>query len=202
MIIGITGGIGSGKSMVTDHLRTKHSFITAKTDDLAADMMAHDDELINRLKKAFGPAIYLSDGALDKKRYASIIHTSEEKRQLSDSIVHPAVWDRVRIMIRKEINKNNEDFGFAVETALPGDTLKTICDEVWYIKVDEKIRIERLMKDRGYSEDYARCVIEGQISDKAYSEMADRILVNETTLEDLYSKVDRILINVNEINRK
>jgi len=196
MIIGITGGIGSGKSLLTDYLAENHGFHAIKTDDLARDMMNTDSSLKDSLKKAFGDRIYNDDGTLNRQIYAGIIHKSREEREKSDSIVHPAVWNRVLTLIAEQKKKGIRNF--AVETALPGTGFKEICTEVWHVHTDPAERKNRLIRDRGYSGEYTDSVMKGQIPEECYSDFADRILDNSTDISSLYRQADRLLTALSE----
>lgn len=193
MIIGITGGIGSGKSLVTDYLSNKYGFLSIKTDDLAREMMNSEVHLKTNLIHAFGNSIYGIDGKLDKAVYASIIHSDPSMREKSDQIVHPAVWNKVRQLTADGKDKEDTKIRYAVETALPGSSLKKLCDELWYVHSNTDVRIQRLMVNRSYTREYAEAVIKGQISEDAYTSLADRIIENNSTLEDLYLAVDKII---------
>lgn len=192
MILGITGGIGSGKSLVTDHLSEKYGFTAIKTDDLAREMMNSDKGLMKKLKNAFGSEIYGKDGKLNRELYAKLIYSDKENRLKSDSIVHPAVWERVKELTSSGTDKK-EGRNYTVETALPGSMLRTVCSEVWHVQSEHEVRIERLMLNRGYTREYAESVIRGQISEEEYSKSADIIIRNNATVEELYGNVDRLI---------
>lgn len=192
MILGITGGIGSGKSLVTDHLSEKYGFTAVKTDDLARTMMNSDEELKKKLKETFGPDIYGRDGKLNREVYTSVIHSKEENRLKSDRIVHPAVWAQVRKLISPGMNTTDRR-NFAVETALPGSELRRICTEVWHVHSDPEVRIGRIMLSRGYTRDFSESVIRGQISEEEYKKIADVIITNDSTVDRLFAAVDRLV---------
>lgn len=192
MILGITGGIGSGKSLVTDYLSEKYCFTAVKTDDLAREMMNNDPCLKQKLMQVFGKEIYMDDGRLDKTVYANIIHSDKENRLKSDRIVHPAVWTRVKELTVDGTSAGNRR-NYAVETALPGEKLQRICSEVWYVHSDPEVRIERLMLNRGYARAYSESVIRGQISEEEYRKTATVVINNNTTVEELYRTVDRLI---------
>ena len=96
MIIGIIGGIGSGKSTVSEYLENKYGFLVFKSDTVAKEIMTADPEVVMELKCAFGDDIYNEDGSVNRQKYASILYSDEKNRVLSNSIIHPACWKEIR----------------------------------------------------------------------------------------------------------
>jgi len=190
MILGLTGGIGSGKSLVSEILEKEYGFYVIQTDKVAADIMITDTALVCRLKQAFGKDIYLPDGTLNKTRYAEIIYSDRKMQTLSDEIVHPAVWVETAGMIRRI---KGEYGSILVETALPGKNLKKLCDLVWHVSADENIRMIRLMETRNYPRGYAESVMKRQPSEDAYSVLADRVIRNNGTVEELREEIKKLL---------
>lgn len=186
MILGVTGGIGSGKSTVSGYLCEKYGFVFISCDDLAKQMMTEDPELVGLLKNAFGEEIYTADGLLDKKRYASLIYGSEEQRKLSDSLVHPAVWKKIRELT------GDPGKDYLVETALPDQNFRNLCDRILFVRVEPEERIHRLMASRGYTEAYARSVMANQKPDIYFEKLSDHVIDNSGKFEETAKAADRI----------
>ena len=197
MILGMTGGVGSGKSTVSGFLEKEYGFVFIGTDDVAKDMMRNDEALKKELKKAFGESIYRQCGELDKKEYARIIYQNEENLRRSNEIVHPAVWAKVQEMILKKrveaVLRNEKEPDFLVETALPGETFKEFCDELWFVKTEKEARIARLMTSRGYTREYALSIIENQQPDSFFENLSDVVIENSGTPSETYEQVRKEL---------
>lgn len=194
MIIGIIGGIGSGKSTISDYMASKYGYLVLKSDNIAKDIMNNDPEVVDELKGAFGDDIYGKDGLIDKEKYAGIIYGSEKCRQLSNSIIHPACWKKIRKMISEKImDEGGKECDIIIETALPTDILSSVCDEIWLIYADPEERINRLMENRGYTRDYAESIINKQLSYNSFMEFADRMINNGGSKSQTESIVDMIL---------
>ena len=190
MVLGLTGGIGSGKSTVADILKNEYGFKYISTDEMAKYVMNHDVVCINELKSAFGDDIYGKDGFIDREKYKNEIYSCDAKRQLSDHIVHPIVWKYVLKAIgRDAASTPDEEERYLLETALPGKNFKSICDELWFVRTDAGIRVKRLMSSRGYTEDYAMTVISKQPSDEEYSSMSDFVIDNSGNEEILRTQI-------------
>ena len=194
MILGITGGIGSGKSTVTDVLKNRYGFRILKTDDMAKELELPGHIVYERLKEAFGEDILTQkDGPIDKEAFATLIYSDDDALEKANGIIHPAVWAEVGR--RTEDCKGNMLTGphAAVETALPNDYFENLCDEIWYIHVDREVRIKRLMEDRGYT--YEKCVgiISNQMSEEAFRSMADEVIDNSLPVEETIKTIGEIL---------
>lgn len=193
MIIGMIGGIGSGKSTISGYMAEKYGYRVLRSDDIAKDIMNGDPEVMDELKGAFGEQIY-KDGVIDKKEYASVIYGNEKNRILSNSIIHPACWKRIRRIISDSIMDNGgEECDIIIETALPSDTLSSVCDEIWFIYAGPEERINRLIENRGYSREYAEDIMSKQLSDNSFMEYADRMINNGGNKISAESAVDLIL---------
>ena len=207
-VLGVTGGIGSGKSAVLSILKEDYGFRILETDRLAKELMCPGTPCYERLKEAFGKRILAEDGRIDRQAYASLIYGSEELRRRSDEIVHPAVWklaeDRIGAWCKEALNtgqsalstgQQNRIF-VALETALPGERYRKICSAVMYVFAPEPVRIARLMENRGYS--YERClaIMRQQIPEEAYTAYADVFLDNGGSMEESRIRLDAILQNL------
>lgn len=194
MILGITGGIGSGKSTVTDVLKNRYGFRILKTDDMAKELELPGHIVYERLKEEFGEDILTQkDGPIDKEAFAALIYSDDDALEKANGIIHPAVWAEVGRLT--EDCKGNMLTGphAAVETALPNDYFENLCDEIWYIHVDREVRIKRLMEDRGYT--YEKCVgiISNQMSEEAFRSMADEVIDNSLPVEETIKTIGEIL---------
>lgn len=136
--IGITGGIGAGKSVVSRALRCNGVFVY-DCDFEAKKLMTHDSDLKDSLIKELGKEIYLSDGFLDRKRMATIIFSDKQKRDYVNLKVHRAVYDDI------ERKRRSLEGLFFIETAIPSTGgIDLICDSIWIIEADEETRLKRV----------------------------------------------------------
>lgn len=196
MVIGITGGVGCGKSTVLNILRRDYGFFILQTDELAKEIMAGDAEVRAQLKVAFGTEIFMPDGQIDKARYATLIYQDREARLRSDAIVHPAVWKRSGEVLRAAMEKAEQEqlpFNAALETALPEQAFSDFCDEVWYICAKEEVRIQRLMASRAYSREKCAEMIRNQPNEAAYQKLADRLIDNSGEEAETRAGLDKAI---------
>ncbi len=200
MVIGITGGVGSGKSTVTDLLSEKYGFRVLRTDDLAKELEQPGQACYKALAEAFGDRILepmeevsgagTACGArpIDKGAFAALIYSDSEAMARAEEIIHPAVWDEVEQKLKAE-----PEVSFAVETALPSERFRGFCDEIWYVYAETGKRIRRLMETRGYSEEKCTGIIREQIGEEEYAAYADHIIDNSGEMQETEARIAELL---------
>ena len=192
-IIGITGGIGTGKSLVLSILKTKYDAYIVEADKVAHILMKKGEPAYIEIVNAFGNSVLDKEtGELDRASLGSLVMNDKEKLNVLNSIVHPLVKDYILSDIEK---KRKEDITYYVIEAalLIQDGYKQICDEIWAIITDKDIRIERLKKNRNYTIEKADGFIKNQPSDDFFIDNSDRIIYNNTDEGDLIKAIDEIL---------
>lgn len=191
-IIGITGGIGSGKSVVLRLLGEEFGAYIVEADRLAHRLMEPGEIAYKRIIQEFGVDILDKNKNIDRVKLGSIVFNNEEKLNILNNIVHPAVKQTIIDMIEEQ-KKCNTKF-FVIEAALLiQDGYKNICDEIWYIYCNKDLRISRLMEYRGYTRDRAESVIASQEPDEYFRTNSDKIVNNESDTEHLKIELFNIL---------
>ena len=124
---------------------------------------------------------------------AKIIYFDDEKMQAVKDILYPAVKRYVQSEIKRLSDEGKTKY-FVLEAALLiEEGYKEILDELWYVRADEDIRIERLIRTRGYSEEKAKSIIRTQLSDEEFIKNTDRIIENNTTLKAVKDQIKKIM---------
>ena len=136
--IGITGGIGSGKSIVARILRC-NGFSVYDCDSEAKYLMKNDKNIKSSLQEKFGSKIYLSDGQLNKTLLSKYLFTDPEVRNFVNSIVHSAVRKDI-----KEKREKNEGIFFIESAILISGGISNICNEVWIVEAPMESKIRRI----------------------------------------------------------
>lgn len=179
-ILGITGGVGSGKSEVLSILEKEHGAYVCQMDEVAKELQKKGTDCFIKIVGAFGNTVVGADGELDRKELGRIVFSDRLKLDLLNSIVHPEVFREVR---RRISEKRAEGIPlFVVESALL--TGADFCDELWYVYADEKVRRERLKSSRGYRDEQITKMIGSQPSEKRFRECCDVVIDNSGTQED------------------
>ena len=177
MVIGITGGIGSGKSVVTSLLRDKFGAAIIDTDTIGHEVMEIGKSAYKKVVKAFGDKVLAEDGSIDRKKLGSLVFENKELLSKLNSIIHPAVEMEVDKRIDEFIKKNYKYI--ALETALlikVGYNIK--CDKIWFVYADKDVRLKRLYDYRGMDKEKAIKIFESQSSEEEFREIADDVIDN------------------------
>ena len=195
MVIGLIGGVGSGKSAVTDILAREYGFRLLLTDDIAKKCEEPGGTGYVALTEEFGDKILTSGigSAIDKVKFAGMIYSDENVQKRVNEIIHPIVWDIVENTIKDTKKSEGSDADIAVETALPCERFADMCDEVWFIYADEAVRIDRLAASRGYSVEKCISMIESQCSDEEFSAYSQYIIDNSGSLTETAGRVKELL---------
>jgi len=167
--IGITGGVGAGKSAVIKFLSEKENIRVMLADEIAHDLMKQGTRCYKKIVKAFMyDNILDSSGEFDRGKLAKVIFSSEEKRLRMNGIVHPAVKEYVKEQLAAERERGELDFLVLEAALLIEDHYDEVCDELWYIYASPEVRKERLMTTRGYSEEKVEQIFESQLPEEVY----------------------------------
>lgn len=194
MIIGLIGGVGSGKSAVTDVLAEKYGFRLLLTDDMAKETELPGGAGYLALTEAFGGQI-LENGPgspIDKQKLASLIYSDPKALETVNGLIHPIVWGLVEKTLC-EAKEADPDVRIAVETALPCERYRKMCDEIWFIYTDPEVRISRLQASRSYSREKCISMIANQLTDEEFTAYADYIIDNSGSREDTAERIGELL---------
>lgn len=192
-VIGITGGIGTGKSTVLNLLRDNYNAYIVETDKLAHKLMLPGEMAYQEIVKCFGKDILQEDGAIDRGILGGIVFSDSQKLNQLNSIVHPAVKEYILQDIKHKRNEKEVPY-YVIEAALLiEDGYKAICDELWYIYAEKEERIRRLLAGRGGSREKWEQIIENQSPEEYYRTNCDVIINNGTNLENTINIVKDLL---------
>lgn len=167
-VIGITGGVGAGKSTVLSMLKEICSCEVIMSDDIAKEVMAKGGPLTDEAQRLFGDEVYLPDGTLNKPLIASSIYGSGELLQKWNAAVHPTVNREIFGRIARARESSDYDFLFVESALLIENGYSDVCDELWYVYADEKTRKERLRLDRGYDDAKTESIMRSQLDEEEF----------------------------------
>lgn len=189
MRVGLTGGVASGKSTVSSILRELGA-VVIDGDQLAREVVEKGTPGLDAVVEAFGPDVLTPDGHLDRPKLGSIVFNDEQQRRVLEGIVHPLVFERV---VELETNAPEgalvvHDIPLLAETGR-ADTF----DAVIVVDVPTEVQVERMLRDRGWSEEDARARIGAQASREDRRAIATYVIENTGTLEDLRRKVIEVV---------
>lgn len=196
--IGITGGVGAGKSELLSYLAGKPGTKVMLADEIAHDLMEPGTECYNQIRSVFaGEDIFLPQGGLDRGKLAAIIFSDDRKRIMLNDIVHPAVKRYVQQTAERERACGRVSLLVLEAALLIEEHYDEICDELWYIYTREEIRQKRLMESRGYSPEKVRQIFASQSGDEVYRAACRVVIDNNGTMEEAFAQLDRAISNMN-----
>ena len=189
-VIGVTGGVGAGKSEILTYIAENWDAAVVETDEVGYLVMRPGKSCFAPIVELFGPGILQEDGTLDRAKIAELVFGDKELLEKLNAIVHPAVKRYIQKAIDRERALDTDIF--IVESALlVEDKYNAICDELWYIYADEETRTERLMKNRGYSKEKILSIFANQLSEDEFSEQCDFEIDNSGDFEDTKEQIKR-----------
>ncbi|AZV63255.1 dephospho-CoA kinase [Peribacillus frigoritolerans] len=190
-IIGITGGIASGKSTVSLYLQ-ELGFTIVDADLASRAVVEPGEEAYHQVVEAFGEDILLTDGNIDRVKLGSIIFNDQEKRLLLNGIVHPAVRNWMRVKTEAALSSGEETV-FMDIPLLFESKLTFMVDKTLLIYVDEQVQLERLMNRNGLSETEALARINSQMPLADKKALADAVIDNNGDINETKRQVKAIL---------
>ncbi len=181
-VLGITGGVGSGKSRVTDCLKEDYHAAVCRMDDVARELQQRGTQCYEEIVRNFGCGILAPDGEIDRGKLGEVVFSDPAKLALLNRIVHPAVLKKVRDDIREKASRSVELY--ALEAALLPDVGGELCDEIWYIYAAEEVRRARLADSRGYTDDKITRMIKSQPAEETFRQASTVTIDNSRSFED------------------
>ncbi len=195
-IVGLTGGIGSGKTTVAKLLESK-GYSVYYSDIRAKEIVNNNVFLKTRIIQLLGDKAYDQDGKYNRKWVAQKVFNNEKLLLELNKIIHPAVKSDFEFWVREQ----KGDFIFK-ETALLFElNLDKNCFKTILVTADESLRIKRVMERDGKTCQEIKNIIQKQIPEKEKRKRADFIIENNSDLENLGKEVERMLLELNKINK-
>lgn len=189
-VIGVTGGVGSGKSAVLNYIEAHFDARIVKADEVGHMLMMPWGKCFEPVVKLFGDWVVREDGSLDRQAIAQIVFKDPKMLKKLNAIIHPEVKKYIVREIERS-RKEETEFFFIEAALLLEEKYDEICDEIWYIYCEKEVRIERLRRDRGYSDERIRQVMENQLSDEEYEAHCDFQLYNDEDVAHTYLQIER-----------
>ncbi len=189
-VIGLTGGVGAGKSLILNILKNEYGAQVIQADEVAHELMEPGQEGYLALTKTLGKGILKPDGTIDRQILAGLIFQDDTIRKTVDGTIHPLV----RKTIRDKISASQAGL-IVVEFAIMGKKEDSIYDEMWFVHASEQIRISRLSENRGYTRERSGHIIASQATEAEFLARCDRVIENNGSIGDIKGQLAEILKN-------
>ncbi|MDE7477042.1 MAG: dephospho-CoA kinase [Lachnospiraceae bacterium] len=195
-IIGITGGVGAGKSKVLAYIEAHYPCRIIRADEAAHLLYEPGQECYQELVGLFGNMILNSDNTINKSKMAEIIFRDKVLLESVNKIVHPAVKRYILEQIAYEKEKGEADYFFIEAALLIEERYDQIVDAMWYIHSDRAVREKRLAQNRHYSAQKTAGIMQGQLSEDEFRKHCQVVITNNGDLEETYKQVYNVLNNM------
>lgn len=193
LFIGITGGVGAGKSEVLKFISQHYKCEIHLADEVAHKVKRKGTECYNSLVELLSSECLDEDGEIDNVKMAAIIFQDSSILKRVNEIIHPAVKEYLLNAYNEALAEADIEL-FFVEAALLIETgYKAVVDEMWYIYATEDIRRNRLKEQRGYSKERIDGIIDSQLSEDKFRQNCDFVIDNSGDLEKTYQQIRKKL---------
>lgn len=195
-VIGITGGVGSGKSEVLKLIENMCKCIIVRSDELAKSLEAKGEICYAPLINLLGENILDDDGEIVPHKMAKAIFENGNTDILEsvNNIIHPRVKERILQMIDDEKCKRTVDYFFIEAALLIEDHYDLICDELWYIYADEAVRRQRLKDTRGYSDAKIDSIMASQLDEETFRKYCINVIDNSGTIDNTRKQLNSLIL--------
>lgn len=189
-VIGITGGIGCGKSEAADICR-EYGLTVIDADEISRNVSSCNGAAIPEIKEAFGRKFITEEGSIDRKVVSDLVFKNKKSLDILSSIIHKYVIEEIEIRVEDLRQKKYKAIVLDVPIPVKKGFLD-LCDQVWVVWADDELRIQRLNK-RGMSTQDAKRRIMSQMTKDEYVALADKIIMNNGSIESLKEQVTGLL---------
>lgn len=192
-LIGITGGVGAGKSEILKYIGDHYKCRIYLADQVAHEVKEPGQPCYDKLTTLLGTEILEKDGTINKAAMAAKIFADRELLEKVNGLIHPAVRQYLLDRIAEEAGKDTELF-FIEAALLIESGYKEVVDEMWYIYADTKVRCQRLAQSRGYSQEKIAQIMASQLSEEEFRASCDFVINNSGSLEESFRQIDSRLL--------
>jgi len=193
LIIGITGGVGAGKSSVLQYMEENYRCRVILADDVGNQVKLPGEICYNQLVELLGRNILDEDEYIDRNKMAAAIFTDKELLSQVNAIIHPAVKEYILSEIKREKENSRYDFFFVEAALLIECGYEAHVDEMWYVYASEDVRRERLKSNRGYSDEKVSQIMSGQLKEEEFRNHCQVVIDNGRDFQNTKKQIDKIL---------
>lgn len=193
MVIGVTGGVGAGKSFVLSIIEEEFDAKLLHADEIAHQLTEPEHSCYERIVEEFGTGILKEDKTIDRNKLAEIVFGDLSALKKLNHIVHPMVKEYIQGEISCILLEDPAKIIVIEAALLIEDHYEEICDEIWYVKADEEIRRKRLKENRNYTDERIDKIIRSQLKESEFEKNCQRIINNNGNIEKTRQEIKNAL---------
>lgn len=186
-VVGLTGGIASGKTTVAD-LFAKKQITLVDADIVAREVVAIGTPGLIQIAKYFGSTILLESGELNRPKLRELIFADDDNKKWLNNLLHPLIHNE----LLRQLSESRSTYTLLVAPLLVENNLMAICDHILVVDVAESLQLERTVQRDKVSEAQVKSILASQASREQRLAVADSVIINNGSLSALQSKVDKL----------
>ena len=192
MIIGLTGGIGSGKSTVSDYLKEKKDCTIVDADLVSRQVVEPGSDALKEIQETFGSQMIFPDGTLDRKKLGRLVFSDQTQLDRLNAIMSRIIREE----ITRQLDASKTPLTVLDAATLLESGMDRICDEVWIVDASDEVRIQRVMKRDDATEEEVRNRMKAQMSREARLNRECAIIDNSGSVVETCRQVDKLLARI------
>ena len=191
-VLGITGGVGAGKSTVLMYLKEHYGARVIQADQVGHLLQQPPESCYRRIVELFGTTVLNADGTISRPKLGAIVYTDPQKMARLNAIMHPSIRRWIKSEVEAEQKRGCVPFVTVEAALLLEDHYDEICDEIWYVHTDDAVRIKRLQESRGYSEEMCRRIMANQKNECDFRAACQLVIDNSSDIvQNTYEQMDK-----------
>ena len=191
-VLGITGGVGAGKSTVLMYLKEHYGARIIQADQVGHLLQRPHESCYRRIVELFGATVLNADGTISRPKLGAIVYADPQKMARLNAIMHPSIRRWIKSEVEAEQKRGCVPFVTVEAALLLEDHYDEICDEIWYVHTDDAVRIKRLQESRGYSEEKCRRIMANQKNECDFRAACQLVIDNSSDIvQNTYEQMDK-----------
>lgn len=191
-VLGITGGVGAGKSTVLMYLKEHYGARVIQADQVGHLLQRPHESCYRRIVELFGSTVLNADGTISRPKLGAIVYADPQKMARLNAIMHPSIRRWIKSEVEAEQKRGCVPFVTVEAALLLEDHYDEICDEIWYVHTDDAVRIKRLQESRGYSEEKCRRIMANQKNECDFRAACQLVIDNSSDIvQNTYEQMDK-----------
>ncbi len=188
-LIGITGGVGAGKSEILNFIKKHYCCRIYLADEVAHEIQKPGQICYQKITALLGSGILNADGTIDREKLATHIFMNQDVLKQINAIVHPAVRVFLETAVKEALEDGNVELFFIEAALLIESGYNSFVDEMWYVYASEHVRRRRLIDSRGYSHQKIDQIMKSQLTEEKFRNSSDFVIDNSNSLDQTYEQI-------------
>lgn len=188
-LIGITGGVGAGKSEILNFIKKHYCCRIYLADEVAHEIQKPGQICYQKITALLGSGILNADGTIDREKLATHIFMNQDVLKQINAIVHPAVRVFLETAVKEALKDGNVELFFIEAALLIESGYNSFVDEMWYVYASEHVRRRRLIDSRGYSHQKIDQIMKSQLTEEKFRNSSDFVIDNSNSLDQTYEQI-------------